>query len=279
MGRSQRHMIIEQGANAAAAVHDQGAVAPGIALQVDPARLNVAIVGTSAPPYIATQDPAGPGEGVEVPIGEPGGPLSGSSLTGAIPESLEPPPEPPEPVAPVLTSLDPDTAVKDSPDFTLRCLGSGFTESSVIMFAGQPEPIVFVSPSEITTGVKPSLGWGTDVGIPVSVKTGDLESATLDFTFTPAEPTEEGSTPVERIYPLGPALIGMVADHADGLEIGLIDALDVRVGDQVTIEATGTTAVNGNYTVLAINPLVVDNNFILEAPIENKGRLTVTAGA
>ena len=82
-------------------------------------------------------------------------------------------PEPPDPaLAPTLTSLDPNTAVLGSEDFTLRCLGTNFTEESVINFAGQPEPIVFVSAEEITTIVKPSLGWGA-VTVPVCVQNAD----------------------------------------------------------------------------------------------------------
>jgi hypothetical protein len=270
MGRSQRHMIIEQGANAAAAIHDQGAVAPGIAMQVDPSNYNVAIAGTSAPPYVATQDPTGETGGVEIPAGPPGGPLAGSTLTGPVPEGADIPVAQPLSIA----ALDPNNAVIGGEDVTMRVLGTGFTEASRIWFNGGEEATTFLDPTQLSTIVKPSTA--TVVGsFPVEVHDGDKVSNALDFSFTEAtEPT--GAT---RAFPLGPALIGMVADHPDGLEIGLIDALAIEVGDAVTIEATGNTGVNGNYNVLAINPLVVDNNLILEAPIENKGRLTVTAGA
>lgn len=87
------------------------------------------------------------------------------------------PPEPPEPVA--LTSIDPTTAVLNDPDVTLHCYGSGFTTSSTIYFADQPEPITFVSAEEVTTIVKPSLPWGA-VTVPVRVD----DSAPLDFTFS-----------------------------------------------------------------------------------------------
>lgn len=90
-------------------------------------------------------------------------------------------------VAPILDSLDPATAELDSADVTMTVHGTGFTESSVIMFADQPEPIVFVSETEISTVVKPSLSWGA-VTVPVSVKNGEEESNLLDFTFTEAEP-------------------------------------------------------------------------------------------
>lgn len=91
----------------------------------------------------------------------------------------------PEPdVAPVLTAINPSTAVLGGEMITMHCYGSGFKDSSIIMFAGQPEPIVFISDSEITTGVTPTLGWGANTPLPVSVKNGDQESNSLDFTFT-----------------------------------------------------------------------------------------------
>ena len=172
MGRSQRRMLLTQNTTSAGEIIAQGAIAPGQLLLA------------GAPPEEGLRTV----EDIAVPIGEPGGPLSGSSLTGAVPDDLNVNP-PPLPVpTPVLTSLDPATAELNSADFTLRCLGSGYTDMSVIMFAGQPEPIVFVSTEEITTVVKPSLPWGA-VTLPVTVKAPDgQESAPLDFTFTEGAP-------------------------------------------------------------------------------------------
>ena len=70
--------------------------------------------------------------------------------------------------------------------------GENFTKSSVIYFADQPEPIVFVSGTEISTVVKPSLGWGA-VTVPVKVRNGALDSNELSFTFT-----EAASPPARR---------------------------------------------------------------------------------
>lgn len=275
MGRSQRHMLWEQGATADGEIHAQGVVAPGIAMQVDPVALNVLKPG--APLYntgLELQDPPDDDEaGVEVPVGAPGGPLSGSTLTGAIPEELVPGPEPTP--APVLTSLNPATAVLNDPDVTMHCIGSGFTPESVIYFAGQPEPIVFVSEGDISTVITLSLPWGA-VTVPVYVENTDAQrSATLDFTFTEAAAAPETAP---ESTPLGPFTIVRVEDHADGLLVVLADG-DVHVGDTVLIEATGNTSVNGSYTVLsATSPteIVVDNTYELLALIENKGRLTIT---
>lgn len=88
-----------------------------------------------------------------------------------------------QPVSPTLTSISPDTAVLGDPDVTMVCTGTDFSPDSVITFAGQPEPIEFISDTEISTVVKPSLAWGA-VAVPVTVKNGTLESDPIDFTFT-----------------------------------------------------------------------------------------------
>jgi hypothetical protein len=88
---------------------------------------------------------------------------------------------------PVLSVLVPDTAVSGDPDFTLSCTGTGFTKGTVIKFGSNDEPTTFVSDTEVTTGVKPSLF--APAVVPVSVHTGTLTSDPLDFTFT--EPVVE----------------------------------------------------------------------------------------
>lgn len=97
------------------------------------------------------------------------------------------------PLPPTLTDLEPDTAVLGSEDVTMVCTGTNFTPQSVIIFAGQPEPIVFVSSTEISTVVKPTLPWGA-VTVPVLVRAPDgQETEPLDFTFT-----EEAEEPLSR---------------------------------------------------------------------------------
>lgn len=166
---SQRHKLTIQNVTAAGEIIAEGAMAPGYVIQ------------------IAGEPPAGrsareTGGAVTVPIGPDGGALAGSSLAGPIPETITPP----DPaLAPTIVSLDPDTAVLGSADFTLRVLGMNYTEQSLIIFAGQEEPIVFVSAEEITTIVKPSLGWGA-VTLPVQVINGEdgQTSNEVMFTFT-----------------------------------------------------------------------------------------------
>ena len=88
---------------------------------------------------------------------------------------------------PDVTSLDPDEAdAGDATDITMRVIGTGFTEESVITFNGLDEPTVFVSDTEVTTVVKPSL-FTVPAVCPVTVKTGALESDALEFEFLDPE--------------------------------------------------------------------------------------------
>jgi len=100
--------------------------------------------------------------------------------------------DPPNPdTAPVLTSLNPATAEVGGADVTLHCIGTGFSEFSVIIFNGGPETTTFVSATEVTTTVEPSTASGA-VTVPVAVRNGYSVSNSLDFTFTePAAPPEE----------------------------------------------------------------------------------------
>jgi len=84
-----------------------------------------------------------------------------------------------------LTSLSPNTAVSGSADVVMSCIGTGFTPNTVIKFGDYDEPTTFVSPTEVTTGVKPSLF--QPAAVPVSVREATVSSESLDFTFTAPE--------------------------------------------------------------------------------------------
>ena len=96
-------------------------------------------------------------------------------------------PEIPEPPAlPTLTSLSPNTAVAGAPDdIVMSAIGTGFTSASIIVFNGFSEPTTFVSDTEVTTGVKPSI-FVVPAVCPVEVHTGTTVSGPIDFTFTEA---------------------------------------------------------------------------------------------
>jgi hypothetical protein len=92
-------------------------------------------------------------------------------------------------LTPVLSSLSPDTAVSGDPDFVLSCAGTGFRSSSVIIFGNEDELTTFVSDTEVTTGVKPSLF--APAVVSVKIRTPGLpDTDSIDFTFT--EPVTEG---------------------------------------------------------------------------------------
>jgi hypothetical protein len=356
---SQRHRIWQYGSASNGEIHAQGVTARSLIVQVvdDPSNPNVLMPreGEAPPDYYT------------VPHGPSGGPLQGSSLSGAIPVDANlPVPVPPEPdTNPVLTSIDPYFAMIGTPDITMRALGTQFTDACVILFNNGPEPTTFVSATELTTIVKPSLA-EIPLSVPVAVQLGEFVTSAVTFEFTatsnpkpvlnsinpssapigsadltmnvtgsrfventvivfdnldatttfvndgkvtmtvqPSTVTQEKAVPVwvrnpdglrsdlektftftttqaelqEREFPIGPLIIAYIEDHADGIAYTLVEEGTVQVGDHVTVEATGNTSVNGNYTVLAVEGAVIvaDNDFELSAPIEAKGRLTVTS--
>ena len=88
------------------------------------------------------------------------------------------------PEAPVLTSLEPATAVSGDADIVMKCIGSGFTDETVIKFGDFDEPTTLISDTEVSTGVKPSLF--APAAVPVCVRNGPLYSESQTFTFTEA---------------------------------------------------------------------------------------------
>ncbi len=86
------------------------------------------------------------------------------------------------PAAPVIEALDPDEAELGSADLILHVHGTGFTAESVIVFNGGDEVTDFVSETELTTGVKPSLV-GAAIVVPVAVRNGETSSEEVEFEF------------------------------------------------------------------------------------------------
>jgi hypothetical protein len=87
-----------------------------------------------------------------------------------------------ERVAGTVTGITPTTAVCGGPDVTLHVQGTGFTPETVILFNGLAEPTVFLSATDVTTVVKPSL-FLVPADCPVSV-VGAGSSVTFSFTAT-----------------------------------------------------------------------------------------------
>jgi hypothetical protein len=86
-------------------------------------------------------------------------------------------------VKPAITAIVPDTCAIGDPDFTLDITGTGFSENTIIFFAGHDEPTQFDGVDTVSTGVKPSL-WGSPATVQVYVRNGTLHSDPVPFTFT-----------------------------------------------------------------------------------------------
>jgi hypothetical protein len=70
-------------------------------------------------------------------------------------------------------------------DVEMTVAGTGFTHYSQIVFNGGDEITNYVSDTELTTTVKPSLV-STAIAVPVAVRNGGKVSNEMTFTFTDA---------------------------------------------------------------------------------------------
>ena len=90
---------------------------------------------------------------------------------------------------PEITSLEPNTAVLGSPNFTLRITGKNFDEGSKIIWNGSEEVTHFVSDTELTTDVNMSTaGTAGPIGVMIQSSKG-ITSELATFTFTESEET------------------------------------------------------------------------------------------
>jgi hypothetical protein len=257
-------MILEQGYNAAAASLDQGVVAPGLLLQVE----GVTREGEYGGPLTGSTGLYAV-DGVEVPYGSPGGPLGGSSLTGPVPDGgggTDPDPGPEVPDFGILL-INPNEFPAGYPSTGATVSGAGFQDGAVVVFDGADMATDFISDNQLNF-MLPSEG--ASVGtVPVVVRNpgGEL-TAEESFTFIDdpmaARQVSEGPLGIVSIYRRNGKLVITVADP-----------IRVLPGTIITIEASGSSSVNGQYEVEEVNgnEVVVDSDFQLEKPIEGKGRL------
>jgi hypothetical protein len=124
-----------------------------------------------------------------------------SDVPGSVLIDGEPVTKPPEPTTPppeepaVVSSLDPETAVAGDPtDITMTVTGSGFTAASVIVFDGLDEPTTLISPTQVSTGVKPSL-FVVPADCLVGVRNAAGMSNELVFSFTSAAGRSSAARP------------------------------------------------------------------------------------
>lgn len=120
-------------------------------------------------------------------ITDPGadeGVITDGMILSAVQPMGEPIPEPiPEPEPLTLTALEPNTASITDADFDGHLRGTGFTEDTVIIWNGAPEPTTFVDSTDIFTLVKPSVVTAPTV-LDVYVVDGAQASGILPFTWT-----------------------------------------------------------------------------------------------
>lgn len=149
MGRSQRRKVLTQWHSSSGALLEQGALSDSVKYDLG---------------------------AYSVPIGPAGGPLKGSSLAGPAPTGGNP--------APTCTLLSPNTAVHGGAQFTLTVTGTGFVPNATfIIFNGGVEATTYISPTQVSTIVKPALV-SIPIVVPVQVSNGIVKSDPLNFTFT-----------------------------------------------------------------------------------------------
>ena len=188
---------------------------------------------------------------------------------------------------PVITSLDPAFVVVGGANVTLRVLGEKFGPNCVIYINGWDEETVYVGPGEVTTGFTTSLFLAPAI-LPVLVKKANtLDSNVVNFEVRAVVGELAGRQGEERVYPMGPFALLRIEPSEDPLGVWFIldadDGENLREGDAVLIEATGSSSTNGNYTVTQLTNNGDTRFFVpdlqIAAPVDGKGRVTVNAGA
>jgi hypothetical protein len=85
---------------------------------------------------------------------------------------------------PVLTSVDPDSISVSGPPLPVTCIGTGFVDGSTVWVNYQEMPTTFVSTTELTATVEPTLGTPGDQ-LFIHVQTGRMiMSNQMLFGFT-----------------------------------------------------------------------------------------------
>ncbi len=271
MGRSQRHMIFEQGAPANGEPVAQG--------QPAPTYIDQYITEDMPPEQRKVPDLRAEGGDLIVPVGPPGGPLQGSTMAGALPADIPEPPEPgPEPGVIVITSPTEGATVPPVHDI----IGTGaLPNAEVQLWYGGQNPAEDEPASTTTADAAGNWGFTGDTPAALGPVTWGVASggymATVNITVEAEGGTRRGKA-AERGAPTGPLTILRIEDHDDGIQLELSDASGIPLDATVLIEATGNTNINGSYEVWSVdgNAVIVNNDYTLDTPIEGKGRLTVT---
>lgn len=126
------------------------------------------------------------------------------------------------------------------------------------------------------------VGWS----LPLPKSDGPFDARTQQKLLSGPGPYQEPppDNPGQRTFPIGPLPLLRVEPSEDPVGVWYVflpgDSDQLREGDEVTIEATGSSATNGNYTVTQLTSNDETRFFVpglsLPAPIEAKGRVTIT---
>jgi hypothetical protein len=87
-------------------------------------------------------------------------------------------------MAPTVTTLTPNTIARGGADITLTVTGTGFHARTVIIFNKGAEKTTYISATQVSTIVKPSLV-SQAITVPVTVENGPYKATnSQNFTFT-----------------------------------------------------------------------------------------------
>lgn len=284
MGRSQRHMVIIQGTDAAGKGLSEKQPAPRYVNQFANSQAFSVWSGPAGGPLQGSSMVGFPPTLIPPPTGtfnaellegegeftDPGQfNLSGNPIYMDLPETNEPGPSGD---APTITSITPavGTAGTTTP---ATIVGTNFTDPGLVFQDGTQIVSNYVSATEISCTV-PGAATPQTVQITVQADGGTSNAVPFEVVETVAE---------GRSLPIGPTNLLRVEDVDTGIALYVPQGSDIQIGDTVLVEATGNTGVNGSYEVLSVSndademAVVVDNTYELAAPIEAKGRVTVTA--
>ena len=171
MGRSQRHMILEQGAPANGEAITEGQPAPAFISQATEVQARGGPLSGSTTVDL---------ENLEVVVGPPGGPLQGSTVSSAVPSDLDNT-TPPEEEEFHIVGFNPNDIPAGYPDLSVEVLGQGFTDSAVVNFDGTDMATEFLSEQRLRFLCPSSTAV---VGpVPVTVSQGGYVTAVVEFNF------------------------------------------------------------------------------------------------
>ena len=182
MGRSQRHLILEQGAPSNGEAIAEGQPAPAFVAQASEVEV---VYETGGPLAGSTTVDVST---LEVTYGPEGGPLAGSSISSAVPgEGGGGEPEP-EPGDFRILGFSPDDVPAGYPDLSVDVLGQGFEDGAIIVWGGEDQVTEFVSETRLRFLCNVSGAVVGDVAVTVRNPGGETtEEATYTFTEPAAD--------------------------------------------------------------------------------------------